>query len=316
MRGYPKIVHYGSKDMYLEDLAKGKVVAEEKIDGSLLRVRCNGDERLFGSKNIVWDAEHPLDGMFAPGVIELTKLLSGFLPQNSVTIYGEYLAKPRQNTLSYERVPKHNFVVFDVLLNDPQHGEEWSFMGYGEKKQFSESLDLEVVQLLEESEFPIINLEKINTLLQKDSMLGKEKIEGIVFKNYGLQRTDRLFLGEPVFAKYVRPEFKERNDAAWRTSTKKGFMEALVERHASPARWAKAMFRLRDDGKLTWSPRDIPEIMKEVMRDLKEEEGQNIQIDLFEHFWRDICKGIVRGIPEWYQAKLIEESTQKPTEPS
>ena len=54
--------------------------------------------------------------MFDKGAFTALRLFNEGLLAPGVTYYGEYLQKPKHNTLCYDRVPKDNIIIFDVPI--------------------------------------------------------------------------------------------------------------------------------------------------------------------------------------------------------
>jgi hypothetical protein len=70
----------------------------------------------------------------------------------------------------------------------------------------------------------------------------------------------------------------------------------------------KAVQHLRDVGTLEQSPRDIGNLIKEIQEDTKKECEEEIKKILFDHFWKNISRGITAGAPEWYKEELLKLS--------
>jgi hypothetical protein len=68
----------------------------------------------------------------------------------------------------------------------------------------------------------------------------------------------------------------------------------------------KAVQHLRDQGLLVGEPKDIGLLVKEVDRDIKEEEADNIKDALYKLAIGEILRKAKNGLPEFYKAKLIE----------
>ena len=206
IHGFPKIFHIG--DRYIPDLFKGTVEVTEKVDGSQFGFGISADGALVcrskGKELFVGAPEK----MFALGVSYVTAneaKIREVLKPNSF-IYGEFLGSPSHNILKYGRVPKNNIIVFGALIENAWVSD------YEALKTLASSLDLETVPLVFKGE--VSNYEELTKLFEADSILGAEKIEGVVIKNYD----SPCFLGsivQPSFAKYVRAEFKERHASDW-----------------------------------------------------------------------------------------------------
>jgi len=300
MEPYAKILHLGSDRT--ADIKKGTVIIEEKIDGSLFRMHFGPEGMQFGSKNVIWEDDKKVDGGFIIAVENMKELFGGAtISPFPITIYGEFLRSNKHNTLSYDRAPTHNVIVFDIRANS-------KFLQYEEKKKFCDEYGLEVVPMLAEASGDQVTLETIKTLLDNTmSVLGKEKIEGVVIKNYGQFHKSGYLEGQPIFVKFVREEFKERNRAEWGTTGRKDILGQIIDEFGTEARWVKAVQHLNDESKLQHEPRDIALLIPEIQRDLKEEEGENIKEALFKHFWKEVSNGVIKGFPIWYKERLAKE---------
>lgn len=106
---FPKILHIGNKQ--ISDLFDGVVEITEKVDGSQLGFGKVNGELFVRSKGKEQDLDNP-DMMFEKAV-EYIKSIEDRLPDN-MTFYGEYLNKPKHNTLAYDRTPKNGIALFGV----------------------------------------------------------------------------------------------------------------------------------------------------------------------------------------------------------
>lgn len=294
---FSKIFQVGSE--YVPHLFDGEVEVTEKVDGSQFAfgidkesnivIRSKGKEMYF--------EQH--DKMFSLGVEYVRKLTPHLEKLKPGTyFYAEYLQRPRHNVLQYERTPKNNLVLFGVsyegkYLND-----------YTRLKKWAESLDIDVVPLLYRGS--VKSIDDLNKFLETDSYLGREKVEGVVIKNYH----QPAFVGNQIFqsfAKWVRPQFKERHDKDWqRDHSKKGKLETFVESFATEAQWHKAVQHLRDKDELLNEPKDIGALMREIAQDLIWEETENIKKELFKLYRPIIVGRAQRGFPEWYKEQLAK----------
>lgn len=181
---------------------------------------------------------------------------------------------------------------------------------YDELKKYAEDIDIETVPLIYKGK--IDSVEKLFDFLGKESILGKSKREGIVVKNYN----KKFLLGDmpmPLMAgKYVSEEFKETNDKNWKQrKTAKDKWEGFKDSFRTEARWNKAVQHLRESGELENSPRDIGKIIKEIQKDIEEEEKENIKEFLYKEFSSEIYKNAIKGVPEWYKTNLVKNSIQE-----
>jgi hypothetical protein len=301
-KSFPKIYHIGSPD--IERLFIGSVEVTEKLDGSqfgfgrhedgTLWMRSKGQEIYVGS----------VPKMFALAVATI-QAIETRIPKG-MTFYGEYLEKPHHNTMVYDRVPKHNIALFGA-----DAGGGW-VSDHRDLVFLANNFDIDVVPLLFSGE--IKNKEKLDELLNMESVLGKEKIEGIVVKNYN-ERSKNFYSSE-CFGKLVREGFKERNGAT--QIAQKPTIEKFVEQFKTEARWKKAVQHLKDSDLLTLSPKDIGPLLKEIQTDLDIEEAGFIKEELYKMFKRQILSSATHGFPEWYKNSLAEKAFEvvEPTDKS
>lgn len=288
---YPKVLALGHR--YIEDILLGDTIAEEKIDGSTLNWFLNdNNELVICSHSSKLNLEAP-EKMFEEGVEYLKsiqhKLIKGYY------YHGEYLKKPKHNTLLYSRIPRNHIMVFDI---EDQYGNPFS---YDMKAGMAYDIGLEVVPLLKKD---IKTVEEIKQLLERISVLGNSLIEGVVIKNYNRLTPD----GKYMVGKYVSEAFKEKHIKNWRMEnpTKGDIVDQIVEELRTEARFVKAVQHIRERGELDGSPRDIGEIFKEVAKDIDDEEQEYIKEKFWKQFRKDIIKRVSAGIPEWYKNKLLE----------
>lgn len=285
---YPKIFALGHKA--ISELFLNDVLVEEKIDGSQFSFGKFGDELKVRSHGKVMISDAP-EKMFEKAV-EVVKTLD---LHDGWTYRTEYLQKSKHNALAYDRTPKNNLIIFDINTNEEE------YLSYDEKRIEAERIGLEIVPILYYGQItePKILLE----FLEKTSILGGQKIEGVVVKNYYRFGEDKKVL----MGKYVSEVYKEVHSAEWRKAnpSNSDVVQRLIMELKTPARWEKAIQHLREDGRLTQSPKDIGELIKEVQKDIKEECADEIKDALFKHTIGHIIRGITAGLPEWYKEKLL-----------
>jgi len=287
---YPSIYALGHR--YILDLFDGEVVIEEKIDGSQFSVSVTeAGELVCRSKGqqIVVDAP---EKMFALGVATAVSLKDKLIP--GYVYRGEYLNKPKHNTLTYGRVPAGNWILFDVMT-----GPE-VYLTPEQKYYEARRLGLEVVPAFFNGGCSNGFMPPgIEDLLNRESILGGCKIEGIVAKNYGKMTPDKKIM----IGKFVSPDFKEKHQHAWKKSnpTQTDVVQHIIGELRTEARWRKAIQHLREAGKITDTPADIGPVLKEIQADVLREEGATIADALKVHFWPQIARGIVGGFPEFYK---------------
>ena len=292
---FPKILHIGDKQ--IESLFDGEVEITEKVDGSQLGFGKVDGELFVRSKGKEQDLDNP-DMMFIQAV-EYIKTIEEKIPDN-MTFYGEYLQKPKHNTLAYDRIPNNHIALFGIY--DSVTREHF---GMDVIKEWAEKLDVDTVPLIYSGtcspEF-VLGLVK-----ERLSYLGGQKIEGVVVKAY----KPWMFMGSMpqtvMSGKYVTEEFKEVHVKNWKKeNTGKGKLEVAMAQYKSEARWNKAVQHLRDNGELTGTPKDIGPLIKEVRQDIIAEEKENIKETLWSIYQNDFLATATNGLPQWWKESLIK----------
>jgi hypothetical protein len=297
---YSSIVAYGHKS--LESLFEGTVYVTEKCDGSQFSFRKTLENMLeFRSKNAeVWQGNA---GMFSNGVRAIIERDDLLVPE---WIYrGEYLQKPHHNALCYSRVPNGHVILFDVDTGDQD------YLCPVDLEAEARRLDLECVPCLYTIKaHDVITLPELMNLLEVPSILGGQKVEGIVLKNYAQFGRDH----KTLMAKLVRKDFQEVNRESWRKQNPPSgeFMSDLAASYCTQARWMKAVQHLRESGDLEESPRDIPNLMQETARDVLAECEDELKDKLFAYFWKKHgSRAVTKGLPDWYKQQLAERMSQE-----
>jgi hypothetical protein len=294
LHSYPKIYAIGHSA--IKDIFEDHVIVQEKVDGSQFSFGVTMQGELVcrsKGKQLLLDAPEKLFVKAVAAVREIQHFLTpGFIYR------GEYLATPKHNTLSYNRTPKKHIILFDVSIGV----EEYASSVFVEREALR--LGLECVPLLYEGK--VTDFEMFNSFLERESVLGGCKVEGIVVKNYSKFTPEK----KAMMGKYVSEAFKEKHTKDWkeRNPTRKDVISLLVEEYTTQARYHKAVQHLRDDGRLEGSPKDIGLLIREVPADILREDEQEIKDRLFKFFWKDIERGITSGIPTWYKDELARSS--------
>ena len=293
---YPKIYNVGHR--IVSEIFSSECTIEEKIDASQFSAcKINGVLKCR-SKNKELDMDNP-EKMFIP-IVDVFKSIMPLMI-NGYTYRGEYASKPKHNVLAYDRIPKNFFIGFDI------NTEEECYMSYEEKNKEFERLGFETVPLLLKGK--VDNLETLLELLEKTSILGGQKIEGFVVKNYELFGPDKKVL----MAKHVSEAFKEVHKRDFKKSnpTKADILVLLAESYKTKARWNKSIQHLKERGEYTQSPKDIGVLIQEVQQDVKDECKDEIMEKLFGWAWPNIKRKIVAGLPEWYKEELLKGQFEK-----
>jgi hypothetical protein len=298
IKAFPKIFSIGTE--YIVDIFKNEVEITEKIDGSQF---CFGkvDGILYcRSKGAELFLENP-DKMFSKAV-KYVSSIQDKLPDNTI-FFTEYLQNPRHNILKYDRVPKNNLILFGVSDNIGTFFKK----DHEELKQLADMIDIEVVPLLYSG--IINNADELKSLLEKDSVLGGVKIEGVVCKNY---KRPFLLGGQPIplmMGKFVSEKFKETHREKWNKDfTARGHYQTFLESFKTEARWEKSIQHLKEKGELENSPRDIGKLLLEIKNDIEAEEKEDIKNFLWKEFKDEIMRTAIKGFPEWYKEKLLNNS--------
>lgn len=170
---FPKILHIGDKQ--ISSLFDGPVEITEKVDGSQIGFGKVDGELFVRSKGKEQNLDAP-DMMFEKGV-EYIKTIADKIPDN-MTFWGEYLNKPKHNTLAYDKTPK-NFIALFGAYNSVTR----EHFGIHYCKAFANEFDMDTVPLLYEGSeaSPESILKTVNDTV---SYLGGSNIEGVVVKAY------------------------------------------------------------------------------------------------------------------------------------
>ena len=291
---YPSIYALGHRA--LSELLHDSVVVEEKLDGSQFSFGFfPGNENFPAgyrarSKGAQLHIAAP-EKMFAKAceVVQSLPLREGW------TYRAEYLAKPKHNTLAYERVPRNHLMIFDI---NPAHEE---YLSPEMKREEADRIGLECVPCLYSGQ--LVDQQSFRDMLDTTSVLGGQKIEGVVIKNYYRFGPDKKVL----MGKFVSEAFKEIHGAAWKASnpTSMDIIQELIMRYKTPARWHKSVQHLREAGALEQSPRDIGHLIAEAKADIERECSAEIAEALLKYALPKILRGCVAGLPEWYKEQLI-----------
>lgn len=299
---YPKVHALGHAAV--RDILLDPVLVEEKIDGSQFSfgkfTSKEGEEYLrCKSRGAELTVEAP-DNMFKRGVEEVKALFP--LLKNGWAYRGEYLNSPKHNTLCYERVPEKHVILFDINT-----GQE-TYMSRTEKEAEAARLGLEIVPVVYEGE--VKDIDFFRSFLERQSILGGQKVEGVVVKNYRRFGID----GKALMGKFVSEAFKEVHGNDWkeRNPGQGDIIARLILKYRTPARWAKAVQHLMEAGQLEQSPRDIGKLIPATGDDIRTECEAEIKAALFEWAWSDIRRGVTSGVAEWYKEELLKKQFEKP----
>jgi len=295
---YPKIYNLGHPA--IADLFADPVIVEEKVDGSqfsfgmIFDAQENVHRLRVRSRGAELNIEAP-DKMFAAGVAVAQELAPILAP--GWTYRCEYLAKPKHNTLAYDRIPAKHLILFDVATGPEE------YLSRRGKEEAAASLGLEVVPLIFDDS--VDGFDVFRSFLGRTSILGGQKIEGVVVKNYVRFGRD----AKPLMGKFVSESFREAHGADWkeRHPGYKDIVQRIVEKYRTPARWMKAVQHLREAGALLDDPKDIGNLFREVHRDFDEECREAATATLYGWAEANIKRGVTAGLAEWYKDELLKK---------
>lgn len=295
---YPSIYQIGHKA--IANIFDGDVLVEEKIDGSQFSFGVIDGELICKSKGKVQFVDAP-DKMFTKAIETAKELEPRLIP--GWTYRGEYLEKPKHNALAYDRVPVKNIIIFDI-----DTGLE-TYLTPEEKRAEAERLGLETVPILMTG--TIKNFGEFQELLEIKSILGNEKIEGVVVKNYSQFTQEK----KVAMGKYVSERYKEVQSGEWRSAnpTNQDFTNKLIYEYKTEARWQKAIQHAKENGLIEGSPRDIGILLKEIGQDVSKECSEEIKDKLYKYYWPKVQRGIIAGFPEWYKEQLSKSAFKQET---
>jgi len=292
INGYSSPFNFGHKA--LEALFDGVVHVQEKVDGSQFSFGKLDGNLVFRSRGQQVD---PIDaGMFTNGVKAVYAIADGL--HDGFIYRGEYLQKPKHNTLVYERIPNNHIILFDV-----DRGNQ-DYMSPSALAMAAEKIGLEVVPYIGALEAKP-TLDVLRGMLDRKSILGGQ-IEGIVLKNYARYGVDKKVL----MAKYVSEAFVEKHTGDWkeRNPGRNDIIEKIIEEYSTDARRRKAIQHLREAGTIEGVVQDIPIVMREIAQDVLKDDEDEIKERVFAYFWKQISRGLTRGVFEWYKNLLVEEA--------
>lgn len=300
---YSSIFNMGHR--VIKDLLTVTVNVEEKVDGSQFSFMLDDEGELhIRSKGATMYIDAP-EKMFNKAV-ESVKARKDLL-HVGWTYRGEFLAKPKHNALTYSRVPVDNIILFDINVG------EQAFLTYQERLREGQRLGLEVVPVFYSG--TVESLEFFRSLLDTESVLGGQKIEGVVVKpsDYNLFGPDKKVL----MGKFVSEHFKEVHKQTWGESNPAGkdIIQKLGEMYRSPARWQKAVIHLAEKGLIQDSPKDIGLLIKEIPGDILSDSKEDIKDALFKWAWPQISRICVSGFPDYYKEQLLKKQFENIDQP-
>ena len=292
---YGKVFAFGHRAT--RGLLDENCIIEEKLDGSQLSFQVVDGNLHIRSKGVA--IVHDVPNLFTKAVETFRNLHAGGQLRGGWIYRGEAFRAPRHNTLTYNRIPVGGFALFDVDFG----GQDYAF--YGAKIEVARELGLEVVPLIY---MGMVTKEVIEASLDRESMLGGPKVEGVVVK----RQTIPLFGldGLPVRAKYVSEAFKEKHtkNPEYRKKKKVDIVDELVSSVSTEARWLKSVQHMREEDVLTNEPKDIGPLIKRIQQDILDEELEWIKDQLWNHYKKLFMRKGCAGIAGWYKQQLLDNA--------
>lgn len=298
MNSFPKVFALGTKNTV--HIFDNEVEITEKLDGSQIGFGKINGELVIRSKGTIINQDNP-DDLFKPAVAHI-KSIQADIP-DGMFCYGEAFKKPKHNTLAYDRTPKNHIALFAVGWYPDDFSSDYSYL-----QDTADRFEIEAVQLLYKGRINAISAPLIvKDFLDRTSKLGGANIEGVVIKNYHQQCMLTPNVIMPITcAKFVSEEFKEVHRGRWNKEERPiGKFEQLAEGLRTEARWIKAINHLKEAGLLDGSPKDIGPLIKEVHKDIEQEEKDYIKDSLYKIYIKDILGTTTKGLPEWYKERLM-----------
>lgn len=298
---FPKIFSLGSPQT--RGLLEEEVEVTEKVDGSQFGFGVDLDGVLHvRSKGAVIDIDNP-PHLFIPAVEHVKELHNRkLIPRNKI-FHGETLCKPKHNTIKYDRTPVNNIALFNSFDWDGKNPVPHKYL----EEYYGPLFFMSVVPLLFKGIIPPEHTHDfITTALDNESFLGGHRIEGVVVRRLLKTPIENYGSYSYIWAgKYVSEEFKEKNKKNPEFSSSKNKIDLLLEEYNAVPRWEKAVQFYKEQGLLEGNPRDIGKLIERVQQDVVEETEEELKEILWNLFKPQLRKAAVRGLPEWYKDKLL-----------
>ena len=290
---YPKVFALGHSA--IKGIFSGPVICQEKVDGSFVGASIIDGELRMRSKGAVINLFSP-EKMFAEAVTFFKSVQSLMTP--GWMYCGEYLKTPGHNAIHYDRIPLNHIALFDIKIGNEDYAS------YELVCSEAVRLGMDAVPLLYSG--MVTDQGMFRGLLRAVSFLGGHPIEGVVVKNYAKYTPD----GKAMMGKFVSEEFKEELAKVWgeQNPGSGDILERMVATYSVPARWAKAVQHLREQGKITDAPADLQHIIPEIQKDIMEECKGPIMEEIWKWASEHIRRRSVRNVPGWYKDRLLKKS--------
>lgn len=298
---FPKIFHLG--DARVLEIFNDPVEITEKLDGSQFSFgKINGELKMRSKGAEITEQNCPKMFNKAVNFAIENELL---IPEGYI-FHGEFFDNPKHNTLEYGRIPRGHFALFGVRSLQYDIMEDYPSLEF-----WANELKCETIPLIFEGRLnPENAYDFIMGQMEKESVLGRAQMEGVVIKNYN----KRTIFGDkdfPVMAcKFVSEQFKEKHKVNPEYNKRSAIELMGIELNAEP-RWLKAIQAMRDEEQLTSSPKDIGPLMERIIKDIEEEEIDSLKNKLWKIHRKVIMNAATKGMPQWYKEKLAKDGLQK-----
>lgn len=333
IRKYPKIKNLGNR--MLTHLFDDDVEISEKIDGSQFRIYLNSEGTFeVGSKNQIGlelfksriemtklNHKHDMFDLAVEQVEILKAELNDILCDRGwkeIALYTEYLRTKKHNALDYGRIPKNHLYLFGgTFIADDYGNNETQNLLPPELIRIANLLDIEPLSILYVGK--INNQGNLKELIEMGSVLGKTKVEGIVIKNYSktyladLLSTEK-YVGFPLAGKLVRDEYKEVQRDEWTKQKKASSIDGIAETYLTNARFMKSIQHLQEENLLTLEKKDLAILIPEVLKDLLEEEGEQINKIILSKFHEEFRRRISNYVVTQYSEYLLNHQFENEEE--
>lgn len=281
---------------------------EEKIDGSQLTFLLNENGTLdFYNKNT---KIKPGSNTFEKA---LTMLKFAFdnknLLNNNLIYYGEAVCNLKHNVVTYDRTPKHYFILYDIY-----NISEKRYMSPEFKQEEAKRLGLECVPILYYNDDINCNaVEKCQALI-KDieenrlvSCLGGIP-EGVVLKHHAFNKDGKIVATKK---KMVTDKFKERhnNKQEKMVYSADDFIKRLGLSFATHARFHKAVQHLCEKDIINKDKlvnNDIHKVTEELNNDFDKEYRDELMLLLYIELSPHIKKYAREGLGAWFRETYID----------
>ena len=268
---YMKIKHLGSPEIKGLLGEPGKVVIQEKVDGSNVAFYVEGDiihfsrrtSNMTDSEIIEKKKDKTTKWKFIEPVLNAFKD-HPYAFNSKLYYFGESMQK---HVVAYDNIP--GFVGFDVL-----DLETHEFLYWKDARAEFELLGLPFIHVYEEKEATEVTINFLKELMKK-SAYRDGQAEGVVIKRYDFKN----YYGRLVFGKLVGEGFYEAKERPGNDKVLHSKDEIKIANYyATPARIEKRIFNLIDEGHiLDMSMMKI--LFKEVTSDILEENILDIYTD-------------------------------------